>query len=581
MTGPAKTDPSDIPFGPADTPWQKAFSGLRTLDGMPTVTPPSSDPREIYDDVPGIAYAGFQLPACGLTVEQYTAAESLLRAHLQRQCRNSVGFQLNGDLDYQHRLAPYLDLPVNNAGDPYRTGSVTHNTKILERAVLDYFASLWNARWPHRDDDPESYWGYTLTMGASEGNLYALWNAREYLSGNPLLHPTPGPPVPGTARNTPAAAHREQDSDAFHPVVLFSEDTHYSVTKATRLLGLDTMRSLGERRFPGENPLGPGIPWPAAVPSAGGGEGDPGGDGDGDGTVDVDRLAVIVRFFASRGFPVIVNLNYGSAFKGAYDDVAAAARVVHDICAEYGLDERHVDHGDHGDHGGHGGPDRPGGSGPTDVRTGYWLHVDGALGAGYAPYLRMAHQAGLVAAAPPLFDFRLPQVHSITTSGHKWLGAPWPCGVYLTRTRLRMLPPADSEYIGSADTTFGGSRNGFSPLVMWDQLARRSYDDQIRAAVECDRLAGYAHDRLRDLQAESGRDLWVARSPCSLAVRFRRPSASIVTRYSLSCETTRVAGLARPYAHLYAMRHVTRDLIDALIRDLAAPGAFPPESTTA
>ena len=37
---------------------------------------------------------------------------------------------------------------------------------------------LWNARWPHDEADPESYWGYVTTMGSTEGNLYALWIMR-------------------------------------------------------------------------------------------------------------------------------------------------------------------------------------------------------------------------------------------------------------------------------------------------------------------------------------------------------------------------------------------------------------------
>ena len=34
-------------------------------------------------------------------------------------------------------------------------------------------------------------------------------------------------------------------------------------------------------------------------------------------------------------------------------------------------------------------------------------------------------------------------------------------------------------------------------------------------------------------------------------------------------------GQARQYSHVYAMPHVTRETVDALIADLAQPGAFP------
>ncbi|WP_331721394.1 pyridoxal-dependent decarboxylase [Streptomyces sp. NBC_00212] len=537
----------DIPFGPEDTPWQKTFSGLRVVGGLPNVSPPSGDPRAAYITVPEVPYAKVQLPPGGLDPEQYAEAEALFRAHIDTQTHHFAGYQVTSDLDYQERLAHYLNRHLNNVGDPYQSSSYTLNSKVLERAVLDYFASLWNAKWPHNAEDPDSYWGYLLTMGSSEGNLYGLWNARDYLSGKVRRQQAPGS---GTLTYEQAPRCEGQSPHAFHPVAFFSEDTHYSLTKAVRALAIDTFHTIGTARYPDDNPLDPGAPWPAEVPSTS------------DGAIDIGQLAVLVRFFASKGYPILVSLNYGSTFKGAYDDVEAVARTVRDICTEYGLDNRRVyrERGNESDY---------------DERSGYWLHIDGALGAGYAPYLEMARDAGMVDEAPPVFDFRLADVHSLTMSGHKWMGTPWACGVFMTRTGLQMTPPKSSEYIGAADTTFAGSRNGFSALLMWDYLARHSYDDQARLAADCDRLAGYAHDRLLTLQDQLGRPLWVARSPQALTVRFRQPRADIVRRYSLACETVQVDGAPRTYVHLYAMRHLTRELVDDLIFDLRQPGAFP------
>ncbi|GHH24625.1 pyridoxal-dependent decarboxylase [Streptomyces rubradiris] len=538
---------ADIPFGPEDTPWQKTFSRLRVVGGRPYGTAPSSDPRTAYLEVPEVPHHKVQLPATGLDEEQYAEAEALFRRHIDTQTRNFAGYQVNSALDYEKRLGHYLNRHLNNVGDPYQSSSYTLNSKVLERAVLDYFASLWHAKWPHDPEDPESYWGYVLTMGSSEGNLYGLWNARDYLSGKPLRaqHREPG-------RAALGHAPRGDGPHALHPVAFFSEDTHYSLTKAVRALDIDTFHALGSTRYPDDNPLGPGTPWPREVPSTE------------DGAIDIDRLAVLVRFFASRGYPILVSLNYGSTFKGAYDDVEAVSRTVHDICAEYGLDSRRVHHGD-GEDAGH------------DERSGFWLHVDAALGAGYVPYLEMARDAGLVEQAPPAFDFRLPDVHSLTMSGHKWMGTPWACGVFMTRTGLQMAPPKASEYIGATDTTFAGSRNGFSSLLMWDYLARHSYDDLARLAAECDGLAAYTHERLLALQEQLGDDLWVARSPQSLSIRFRRPRADIVHRYSLASETVHADGTARSYVHLYAMRHLTRQRVDELVGELRQPGAFPPD----
>jgi histidine decarboxylase len=543
---------SDAPFGPNDEPWCAGFGRILAFDSAPLVSPPSSDPRELYPDVPEIPYGMVQLPPQGLTEQQYQKAEAAFRSYVDYHGTNSVGYQLSGGREDRHRLGYYLNHQLNNLGDPYRPGLYTTNSKILERAVLDYFASLWNAKWPHRDDDPESYWGYVLSMGTTEGNLYGLWNARECLSGAPLLKQYEGT---GDGDPSQMTAGPDQREESFHPVAFFTEDAHYSINKAVRVLGIDTFHTVGTLRYPNENPLGRGTPWPRTVPSIGG----PGGTGE----IDLDKLAVLVRFFARRGYPILLNMNYGSTFKGAFDDVAAASRLVHDICDEYGLAERTVHHG------------APGRA-ADDARPGYWVHVDGALGAGYAPFLQMAKEVGLVDSAPPIFDFRLPYVHSITTSGHKWMGAPWPCGIFMTRTGLQMLPPArsQSEYIGSPDTTFAGSRNGFSALLMWDYVARHSYDDEIRTAAESDSLAGYVYDRLCALQSQTGRALWVARSPHSLAIRFRRPNPRIVRKYSLAYETAHIDGETRHYVHVFPMKHVTRDVIDHLISDLRRADAF-------
>ena len=74
---------------------------------------------------------------------------------------------------------------TNNGRDPLLDckNGLSFRPKWMERGVLNYYASLWNAKWPHDPSDPESYWGYVLTMGSTEGNIHALWSARNYLSG--------------------------------------------------------------------------------------------------------------------------------------------------------------------------------------------------------------------------------------------------------------------------------------------------------------------------------------------------------------------------------------------------------------
>lgn len=536
----------------------------------PPPTPPVADPCAVYPAMRGIDCEAFRLSRQGLSPEQRAEALRQLYEHESRQKATFLGYQNNLRPHYAEDLGRFLDYHLNNIGDPFRGSRVTTNVKWIERAVLDYYAALWRARWPHDRLDGESYWGFVLTMGSTEGNLYSLWSGRDYLAGRCLLE-EPGAErdasraeVSGERRAAPRrlvvaqAPAPAESPNAYAPLAFYSEDTHYSIVKAVQALDIRTFYEIGATRYPNDNPLAPGRPWPREVPSVGG----PGGPG----VIDIAALARLVEFFASKGHPILVCFNYGTTFKGAYDDVEEAGNVLLPILRRYGLDERKV----------HCDPRRPE---KYDVRTGYWFHVDGALGAAYMPFLEMAHDSGKIARRGPNFDFRLPFVHSIVMSGHKWIGAPWPCGVYMTRTKYLLRPPSVPEYIGSPDTTFAGSRNGLSAVVLWDNLARRSYEDLVGQALYTESIAAYAHRRLLELQARLGQDLWVARAPLSLAIRFKAVNAELEFKYTLAVETIYVEGEKRTYNHIYAMEHVTAELLDAFIEDLSQPGAFPAQET--
>jgi len=224
----------------------------------------------------------------------------------------------------------------------------------------------------------------------------------------------------------------------------------------------------------------------------------------GSGAIDVDKLVKYVEFFAEKGYPIIVVLNYGTTFKGAYDNINEATQKLEAVLREHGLYERQV-------------PIDPSDPSKTETRTGYWIHIDGALGASYMPFVKMAAKLPKYEAffeenhcyTGPDFDFRNPMVHSIVTSGHKWPGAPWPTGVYMTKHKFMVSPPDNPTYIGSPDTTFAGSRSGISPLILWDYFAKHSYEKQIELAMR-------------------------GRTPLSLSLIFCQPKDEIIFKYSLA-----------------------------------------------
>lgn len=543
--------------------WMLTEGGLLGTEAgaAPFDTDPTRPSCLAYPAVPGIRCEDFQLDPEGMSPERRAETLQRLRSYQDLQKSHSLGFQANQGIHYREDLKPFLDFHINNVGDPFLTGSFTVNSKWMERAVLDYYARLWNARWPHDPDDPESYWGYVLSMGCTEGNIYGLWNGRDYLAGRSLLEDDEAREEAragsrdGRPRGVPQrivcrrAVATPGGPNAYRPVAFYSEDSHYSIIKAMRVLDIPTFHEVGTREHPGRCPITDDGTWPKEVPSV-----DRGG---GPGSIDIDSLAALVEFFASRGHPILINFNYGTTFKGAYDDVEAAGRRLMPILDRHGLARREVDCGD----------------GRRIERRGYWIHVDAALGGAYMPFVEKAFEAGRIPARGPNFDFRLPFVSSIAMSGHKWIGAPWPCGIFMTRTGDLLLPPSRPNYIGSRDSTLAGSRNGFSAIVLWDFLSRHSYDKQIERALQTQRLAEYAYRRLQGLERQVG-DLWVERSPLSLTVRFRKASDRICLKYSLASESLFVDGEDREYSHLYAMPHVTRAMIDGLVEDLSEADAF-------
>jgi histidine decarboxylase len=82
----------------------------------------------------------------------------------------------------------------------------------------------------------------------------------------------------------------------------------------------------------------------------------------------------------------------------------------------------------------------------------------------------------------PMVTFKKP-IGSVSVSGHKFVGAPVPCGVTITRMRYVMALSSDVEYLNSRDATIMGSRNGHAPIYLWYTLTLKGYEG-IRQDVE-------------------------------------------------------------------------------------------------
>jgi histidine decarboxylase len=178
-----------------------------------------------------------------------------------------------------------------------------------------------------------------------------------------------------------------------------------------------------------------------------------------------------------------------------------------------------------------------------------WVHADAAL-SGLPLALLPREQR-------PPFDLA-DGADSISVSGHKFLGAPFPCGIVLTRRSARDRIGSAVEYIGTRDTTIGGSRSGHAPLLLWYAIRTHGVDGLRRRAAEARRVAAHAERRLRDI------DWYARRHPHAFTVVLKTPPAEVAIRWRLAT--------SGDLSHLICMPGITEQQIDAFVADLAASG---------
>jgi len=227
-----------------------------------------------------------------------------------------------------------------------------------------------------------------------------------------------------------------------------------------------------------------------------------------DGRIDLHDLRETLNLH--RDVPPILFLNAGTTMKGAVDDLPGVRAILKDLA----------------------------------IRS-YYIHVDAALSGMILPFVE----------EPDPFDFAH-GAHSLSISGHKFIGCPFPCGVALARRRIVDRIARNVEYIGSLDTTVLGSRNGIAPVFLWYQIRRLGESGFRTQTRQCLDAAEYA---IRQFAA-AGIRAWRHRH--SVTVVFPRPADAVVRRWHLAVH--------EDIAHVITMQHVTPPLIDALVADVAA-----------
>lgn len=223
------------------------------------------------------------------------------------------------------------------------------------------------------------------------------------------------------------------------------------------------------------------------------------------GEMDYDDLRESLRIH--RDCPAILFANVGTTMKGGHDDIAQIVAILHELRI-----------------------------------TEHYIHADAALSGMVLPFVDSPRPWNFAAG-----------IDSISTSGHKMLGSPIPCGMLLARKTNVNRIARSVEYVGVLDTTLTGSRNGFAPLVLWTALKRRGFQGMRAVVSECLSVADYTIAKLE----EHGVQAW--RNEHSITVVFPRPSPDVIRKWQIA-----------PYkdiGHLIAMPHVSREMVDEFVSD--------------
>ena len=211
--------------------------------------------------------------------------------------------------------------------------------------------------------------------------------------------------------------------------------------------------------------------------------------------------------------PVILNVNIGTTVKGAVDDLNGIINVLEEL---------------------------------KIPRNKYFIHCDGAL---FAIILSFLDKKKI----PMSFDFNLP-IDSIAISGHKFIGCPMPCGVFITRKNLMTPLLKPIEYLNSVDSTITGSRNGLSSLFIWNVIETKGIEGFKKDVISIMDKSKYLLNELRKLNISS------YKNELSSTIIFERPKEDFVLKWQLAC--------TGDIAHVVVMPSITLEKLNLFIKEI-------------
>jgi histidine decarboxylase len=224
------------------------------------------------------------------------------------------------------------------------------------------------------------------------------------------------------------------------------------------------------------------------------------------GEMDYDDLSDMIQLH--RDHPVIIMANIGTTMTEARDDLNKINTVLKHLAVKQ-----------------------------------HYIHCDAALSGVYSALLQNE----------PRFDFSC-GCDSLAISGHKFIGSPIPCGAVIVKKNYKDRIGQVIPYIGTADTTISGSRNGHSPVFLWYTIKKFGKEGLIKRAQDCIALAQYTVKRLTEL----GLNAWA--NPGAITVVSPILPEHLRKKWQLAGEGD--------VCHIICMPGVTKRQIDDFLLDV-------------
>jgi glutamate decarboxylase len=274
----------------------------------------------------------------------------------------------------------------------------------------------------------------------------------------------------------------------------------------------------------------------------------------------------------------------GSTYTGQYEPIADLDAALTVLCDAHNAEGNGDKNGKARDKsGGAGAGDKNGGAG--DKNGWFWdvpLHVDAASGGFVAPFL----------TPELLWDFRLPRVHSINVSGHKY-GLVYPGVGWVLWREASDLPRElifEVDYLGGSHANFGlNFSRGASQIVAqyynFIRLGRDGYTEIMTSLAETARWLATEVGRLPGVKlVAGGTDLPLVCLRLNDDVPFTvfdisdrlRMRGWVVPAYRMAADAESVSVL-----RIVVREGLSRDMADCLLADITAAlthlRAHPPE----